>query len=588
MIPHCFKSISSCNHPAGSVGGRLFTRKGYEDKQYLTSSCLVFAIIGRSMEIYLLLSIALFISSANSVKVSTPLGDLLGKVVDDESISFLAVPYAEAPTGDLRFQEPRSPTKWNGTRDATKNGPSCIQSSPILGLHNKISEDCLTLDIYVDGKSINKTSKMPVLVFIHGGSFVSGSSIDYNLSKFVAGKGVVAVAIQYRLGLLGFAQSPDEKVIPGNNGLKDQVAALKWVKKYINNFGGDGEQVTVAGESAGSISIAYHLVSPLATKTMKRAILESGAHKTLPVLNAQQVETNMRQVIYQTECARKARDEQFECLKSVPVDKLQAIVQRLNGRASFTPTIDSKFFAKQDPAVQVESGNFTTKLDALIVGQNGNEGALFLALYAKQIFPLTGYPRRKLWYAFELRAATPLLPRMARATWNRIVTQTYKGRFAMNETDLANTMGKVLGDELFACGNFNFTEAYIKANPKTKVYYYDFLPRPMKPGARLIMPYIRDALHADEIPFVYGRPLLNETAFTPDEVEFSKRLINEWTTFVKKGSVADKKWPRVQIDQGEVKPSHVVFVNSVNTEYRLGFPQNECKRLKTAPRFSVF
>lgn len=533
--------------------------------------------------------VALCIAAVNSIKVSTPLGELVGKVNDDESIAFLGVPYAKAPIGELRFQPPQSPLKWNKTLDATKNAPACIQSSQIFARPYNLSEDCLTMDIFVDGKLVNETAKMPVLVFIHGGSFVSGSSIDYNLSKFVAGKGVIGVAIQYRLGLLGFAQSPDDQEITGNNGLQDQVAALRWVQKYIEYFGGDGNKVTVAGESAGSISIAYHLVSPLAKNLMQRAILESGAHRTLPIVTGEKVTQNVRQVLSLTDCLKRGQNEQFDCLKSIPVDRLLDVQKKLQLRGiSFTPTIDSRYFANTNPVEQVQNGNFTTKVDALIVGQNGNEGALFLAIYAPRIFPLTGYPRRKTWFYFELRAATPFLPQIARPTWRKVVDLTFDGRFAMNETDLANTMGQVLGDELFNCPNHEFTVAYAKANPKTNVYYYDFLSRPMLPTTRRVMPYIRDALHSDEIQFFYGFPLLNQTAYTPDEVKFSKRLTTELTTLVKSGAVADKKWPQVQVVGDKVNFSHIVFFNSVHTEYRAGFPKNYCERLKNSSRFSLF
>lgn len=530
------------------------------------------------MDSSFLFYLVFFISSINCIDVTTPFGNLTGTVIRNESISFLGVPYAKPPIGAKRFQPASYPFRWNGTRDATKYGPACMQPASSQSPGMNVSEDCLTLDIYVDGNSINKTAKMSVLVFIHGGGFVGGTSADVDLSKFVAGNGIIAVAIQYRLGLLGFAQSPDDKIIPGNIGLKDQITALKWVRNNINNFGGDGEQVTVAGESAGSISIGYHLISSMAKKTMKRVILESGAPK--PVLSPEQVQANMHRVIESTDCVNKPTNEQFECLRSVQIDKLIEIQTNLSSEhINFNVSLDSKFFGNKDPMEHVRLGKFILNLESIMMGQNGNEGAIVLANFVPDLFPLNGNMKSKTWIPSELKSMKPFYPYMSQSSWEKMIELTFANRSSINETKLANTMGLVMSDEYFNCDHRLFLSSYRQSWPTTRMYYYNFLARPSKPETRKVMPYIRYALHGEELPFFYGQVLLNESAYTPEEMNLSKRLISELTTFVKSGTVADSKWPRIQLDDlGQPKYSHVV-IDSNNTEYRSGLPSLYCDQL---------
>lgn len=526
------------------------------------------------MDLNYLVCLVFLIGGINCIEVATPFGTLIGKVNQNESISFLAVPYAKPPVGPKRFRPPSYPLRWNGTRDATKSGPACIQPESSFGHTYNVSEDCLTLDIYVDGTSINNTAKMPVLVYIHGGGFVAGSSTENDFSKVVAGNGIIAVAIQYRLGLLGFAQSPDDKKIPGNIGLKDQITALKWVKKNINNFGGDGEQITVSGESAGSASVAYHLISPMAKDLIKRAILESGGPGAAPTWD--QVQEKMRRVIELTDCINQHPNERFSCLRNVPIDKLlQVQIQLSSQQISFWPTVDSKYFVNMNPGDSVKLGQFSVDLESMIMGQNGNELGMSLASSVPDLFPLTGYPKSKVYTPTELKAEEPFFKNMNQSSWEKFVDLTFGNRSSMNETDLANTMGHIMSDKNFNCPYQPFLASYRKNCPKTKMYFYNFLARPSKPETRKLVPYIRDALHAEELQFFYGKPLLNENAYTPEEINLSRQIIKELTTFVKTGSVADDKWPQIEPGVEQPKYAHIA-VDSTHIEYRSGLPTQYC------------
>jgi len=202
---------------------------------------------------------------------------------EDGVWSFKGIPYAAPPVGDLRWRPPQPVATWQRTRACTAYGPACPQ--PAGGAESYFdvgqqSEDCLYLNVWSPARS--STESRPVMVWIHGGSFVSGAgSMDVYNGRNLATKGVVVVTINYRLGALGFLAHPalskeSARGVSGNYGLLDQLAALQWVQRNIAAFGGDPTRVTVFGESAGAISILDLLVSPLSEGLFHRAIAESG------------------------------------------------------------------------------------------------------------------------------------------------------------------------------------------------------------------------------------------------------------------------------------------------------------------------
>lgn len=222
----------------------------------------------------------------DSVVVSTKSGKVLGYKVKEFSTTvsaFLGIPYARPPVGPLRFKKPRPVVPWKGLRDATRFGHQCIQYkpnrtyTPWISSDDNMSEDCLTLNIWTPNLK-ESTALKSVMLWIHGGAFFSGSSdVSFYDGRTLAAFGdVVIVTINYRLGVFGFydARIPDS---PGNQGLYDQLLAMKWVYENIKSFGGDPESVTLFGQSAGAISIGLHYLSPLSQKYFKRGILESGS-----------------------------------------------------------------------------------------------------------------------------------------------------------------------------------------------------------------------------------------------------------------------------------------------------------------------
>jgi para-nitrobenzyl esterase len=201
-------------------------------------------------------------------------GSVSGRDADGGYL-FRGIPFAAPPVGPLRWKPPQRVTPWKGVRDATGQPASCVQNNQDWNYSDYVigSEDCLTLDI----RTPSLKAKLPVLVWIHGGSNRAGGPNDIVLSD--VGKRVVIVGIRYRLGIFGFLSHPAltaENGGSGNYGIMDQVAALRWVHENIAKFGGDPKNVTIAGESAGAEDVSLLLAAPDARRLFQKAIMESG------------------------------------------------------------------------------------------------------------------------------------------------------------------------------------------------------------------------------------------------------------------------------------------------------------------------
>ncbi|RZC35544.1 COesterase and/or Abhydrolase 3 domain containing protein, partial [Asbolus verrucosus] len=171
--------------------------------------------------------------------------------------TFQKIPYATPPTGDLRFKAPQPAQNWDGILDTTNIDVSCYQTSSNPSTE---SEDCLFINIFTPKlPSEDPKVSFPVLFYIHGGGFIDGSSPSFQTDLFI-NNDIVVASINYRVGVFGFLSTQDE-VVPGNNGLKDQLLALQWAHDNIKLFGGDPEKITIYGQSAGSASCAYHLLN---------------------------------------------------------------------------------------------------------------------------------------------------------------------------------------------------------------------------------------------------------------------------------------------------------------------------------------
>ncbi|VEN48088.1 unnamed protein product, partial [Callosobruchus maculatus] len=212
------------------------------------------------------------VTNGQNITVTTPSGKILGVQNQTsngtEYYAFKGIRYAQAPLDDLRFEPPVPVEAWNDTYDATEDKSACMQ-----GLGDG-SEDCLFLSVYTP--SINSSSPLPVLVWIHGGYLLVGDAkLDSQNPEYLLDENIVFIQIQYRLGIFGFIATGDE-VLPGNIGHKDQLLALKWVQENVQYFGGDKDKVTLGGQSAGGVSTSVLAQSPLAKGLFRSVIMDSG------------------------------------------------------------------------------------------------------------------------------------------------------------------------------------------------------------------------------------------------------------------------------------------------------------------------
>jgi para-nitrobenzyl esterase len=300
------------------------------------------------------------------------------KSTDGNVAIFKGIPYAAPPVGDLRWRAPEAPKAWTGIRSCVAFGPNPMQGKPVpfsvytqeflIPAEGTISEDCLYLNVWTAAKT--NREKRPVIVWICGGGFVSGSgSVSIYDGESMAKKGIVFVTINYRLGIFGFFAHPEltqesPHHASGNYGLMDQIAALRWVKKNIAAFGGDPSRVTIAGQSAGSMSVNCLVASPLAKGLFQGAIAESGAFL---------VSTPVRATTY----LKQAEEEGMKTmhalngssladLRKMPASELQAKTFAFRG-----PVVDGFVLPASVPAI-FASGKQNHA--ALLTGWNGDEG----------------------------------------------------------------------------------------------------------------------------------------------------------------------------------------------------------------------
>jgi para-nitrobenzyl esterase len=232
----------------------------------------------------LLLAASVAAHAADPLTVKTEQGNARGKTINDGKVrAWMGLPYAAPPLGYLRWKAPQPAAKWSGERDATNYGAHCAQNvvfQDMIFQDNGGSEDCLFLNVYTPATADSK-AKLPVMFWIHGGGFAGGAASEpRHNGDFLPLKGVVLVTINYRLGVFGFLATADlakdADGAAGNYGLMDMVSGLQWVKANIKEFGGDPDNVTIFGESAGSFAVSTLMASPMARGLFHKAIGESG------------------------------------------------------------------------------------------------------------------------------------------------------------------------------------------------------------------------------------------------------------------------------------------------------------------------
>ncbi|XP_059930938.1 cholinesterase-like [Gadus macrocephalus] len=490
--------------------------------------------------------------------ISTLNGKVRGtrlSVLGHDVRAFLGVPYAKPPLGELRFRAPKPAGKWEGVKNAANFSNTCYQLPDTLfpefsgaemwNPNTPVSEDCLYLNVWTPHLK-GKPQTLPVLVWIYGGGFTSGtSSLALYDGRFLSqSENVVVVSMNYRLGALGFLSLPENDNIRGNAGLLDQQLALRWVADNIAFFGGDSSKVTLFGESAGAASVGFHLLAPSSHGLFHRAILQSGV-PTAPWASLSQRETWKRSLSLASllGCPRSPAADLERCLQRVDLvdivtEQFQVLTEASILGFPFAPSTDG-LFLPDEPEVLLKTGNFK-KIEVLF-GLNQNEGTYFL-VYGMPGYSLAGESpiSRKLF----IEGIPLALPGTNNITKEAVIFQYTSWSEVDNEVKNRDAMGDLLGHQFFSCPTLEFARRYSEHGGKAFFYLFDHR------SSANPWPAWMGVMHGYEIEFVFGMPLNASLKYTEREVNMSRSIMKQWANFARTGNPSNSgvPWPLFQAE----------------------------------------
>uniref|UniRef100_A0A8C3YGP2 Carboxylic ester hydrolase n=1 Tax=Catagonus wagneri TaxID=51154 RepID=A0A8C3YGP2_9CETA len=489
--------------------------------------------------------------------VDTAQGRVLGKYISLEGLAqpvavFLGVPFAKPPLGSLRFAPPQPAEPWSFVKNTTSYPPMCSQDPVTIQMILDIftnkkesvtveqSEDCLYLNIYTPA-DLTKRSKLPVMVWIHGGGLVVGGASIYDGVALSAHENVVVVVIQYRLGIWGFFSTGDEHS-RGNWGHLDQVAALHWVQENIANFGGDPGSVTIFGESAGGESVSVLVLSPLAKNLFHRAISESGV-ALIDCLVKKDMKAAAKQIAIFAGCKSTTSAVLVHCLRQKTEDELLDLTVKMVGTPAlmatqsypFLPTVVDGVLLPKMPEEILAEKDFNTV--PYIVGINKQEfGCLVSILYL--ILMVVTFP-------LDLFQNIPeeLIP---------VATDKYL-RGTDDPVKKKDLFLDLMGDVLFGVPSVTVARQHRDAGAPT--YVYEFQYRPSSSSDMKPKTVIGD--HGDELFSVFGAPILKGDGDAPEEeVNLSKMVMKFWANFARNGNPNGEglpQWPMYDQNEGYLR-----------------------------------
>ncbi|KAH7946117.1 hypothetical protein HPB49_020521 [Dermacentor silvarum] len=491
--------------------------------------------------------------------------------------AYLGIPYGQPPVGERRFLKPLPVSSWSGVFRADTMNPGCVQTDFVVTENAKIDmsnsvEDCLKLNLWVprrdcDGSSDNGTvaptckSSLPVFVFIYGGLFSWGSSSLFMFDglEFAARADVIFVSFNYRLGPLGFlnASVPGAE---GNAGLYDQVEALRWVQNNARAFGGDPGAVTLAGQSAGAVSVSYHVISELSRGLFQRAVLLSGTPSTLAYAENINQHENFQAISTAVNCTnfyltgRERIDAALSCLRKADAQRLVHDVERsmVYRYITILPGYGDSFLPHSP--IDLEKARMNVK--DIFLGTTQDDGAVLVAaMYSKMKWlkgSIDGHTilRVFLRHFFHVSLSKSLQ-----------FENAYFGRSQqISEVEVLRALSSVVTDLCFNCATDLFAQAALKNN--VSVFRYVFSHRPSYSfwGDWVTV------THNDDLPFFlgtvrvdkktllekhndsFGELMREKYSVTTEELSFSDELIKALAEFSWTGKPkipkSDMEWPK--------------------------------------------
>jgi para-nitrobenzyl esterase len=478
--------------------------------------------------------------AADDVTVES--GKLRGTANSDRSVRiFKGVPFAAPPVGELRWKPPQPVAKWSGVRAADKFGSACLQTNVFGDIYfreNQPNEDCLSLVVWAP---MNPSSKsLPVLLWFYGGGFVAGNSSEPRYDgEELAKKGIIVVEPNYRLGVFGFFSHPElTKESPdhasGNYGLLDQVAALQWVVKNIAAFGGDPHNITIAGESAGSLSVSGLMASPLSRGLFQKAMGESGAFfpsgvgpgiSLRPLAETEQAGVKFAESVGATSLAQ---------MRAKPADELLQAAAKNNRGFGFGPNLDGHFLPTTVREIYEKGAQSHIPL---LAGWNADEGTLNV-LFNPQ------------------RPTAKSFAEQAHARFGDLAPEFLKLYPAATDEEALASAKALAGDDFIAFSTWKWIDLQRQIG-SAPVYQYHFEQVPAtKPGAMIgpLPASVAGSRHAGEIEYVFKTLKSQEgVPWTADDFKVSETMASYWVNFIKTGDpngAGLPQWPKSDSSTG--------------------------------------
>ncbi len=468
--------------------------------------------------------------------VTTQYGSLEG-YEKNGLVYFRGIPYAQAPVGDLRFRAPQKPSAWDGVREAKNSGDAAPQNKGFVAMVDTIGEDCLHLNIATPSAD---SKKRPVMFWIHGGSFTTGSGEQslYLEGSLPLDQDTVLVTINYRLGVMGFVNfsglvNHAEQSFDSNIGLSDMIAALEWVKDNIEVFGGDPDNITVFGESAGGMGVSCLLGSPKAKGLFNKAIVQSGgAHMTTLPEDAKRVAETLLGTL-------NINPNELSKLKELSMEELLKAQENMpdvkfsnEGRTNrlpvssfpFLPTIGDDILP-EDPLLAIEAGN--AKDIPIMVGTNLHEWNFFVQLSDPN--------KNNLDRDSLLKVVKSRVPGHAEDA----VDCYYDDEGRAKAVDVFSA---IESDRFFRIPSIRLLEAQLKH--QAQCYSYLFTYEASFLDGKL------GSCHVIEIPFVLGSYQDNFAKLLLGEsekiCELSEKCVEAWASFARSGQPSSSQLPEWQ------------------------------------------
>lgn len=484
-------------------------------------------------------------------------------------LSFQGIPYARPPVGALRFEPPEPPEPWTGVRDAVQEGAVCPHRDWIQGLGFQGDEDCLFLNVYTlellhEGMKKNQ----PVMVWIHGGGYYIGSgNTDMYGPDYLVEAGVVVVTLNYRLGALGFFSLEDESY-PGNIGLRDQVAALIWVKNNITQFGGDPSNVTLFGESAGGSCVQFHMMSPMSRGLFHKAIAQSGSIFNPWAMASSSLRKRAFKLGEVLGCSTSDSEELVKFLKTISPKELvegsaKTITKEEKRRGdvlSFNPIpengIGKNPFLPGHPEELLSTGKYSDI--PFMAGVTSHEGILDLTAVIKHP-PLASIFDKDFERFVPFNLSEP--PEQSQ----EIAEQIKKFYFGdkLISMDTLEELGHVYSDLNFVCG-MNKLVDLLSLKSKSPLYFYKFsYDGDLGVFKKFInASYLPGVSHMDDLGYLFLVEALDEDE-DPKEQDMSmiRKMVKMWTNFAKSGNPTSQLDSDVNVQWVPFTKDNPVYLN---------------------------